>query len=155
MSINAAYVELKNPRPFVTVRNMPVSAARGCQPSVQHSSRWITNSLLAGTAHSTCASGYHADLKTVSSNRTPSVVAEWLTLLLRIRKALDSNLGPETSYCDWESSWFSSASSGKCRKSTLKLGHDRFLPHDFQLIIHLSHLRSTTNRLSHWKTVVK
>jgi len=32
--------------------------------------------------------------------------------------------------------WFSSVPPGECRSSTLKLGHDRFLPNPFQLIIH-------------------
>jgi hypothetical protein len=30
----------------------------------------------------------------------PNVVAEWLTLLLRIREVLGFNLGPETGYLD-------------------------------------------------------
>jgi hypothetical protein len=40
-------------------------------------------------------------------------------------------------------SWFSSVPPGKCRDSTLKLGHDRFLPHPFQCFIHLSSFHST------------
>jgi hypothetical protein len=36
------------------------------------------------------------------------VVAEWLLLLLRVQKALGSNLGPETGYPDRGFSWFSS-----------------------------------------------
>jgi hypothetical protein len=31
---------------------------------------------------------------------TPNVAADWLTLLLRIREALGSNLDPETGYPD-------------------------------------------------------
>jgi hypothetical protein len=47
---------------------------------------------------------------------------------------------PETGYTDWGVSWFHSVSPGECRDSTSKLGHDRFLPNTFQLILHLSTL---------------
>jgi hypothetical protein len=40
---------------------------------------------------------------------------------------------------------------GECRHSTLKLGHDRFLPSPFQFVIHLPPLQSTLYSLSHWK----
>jgi hypothetical protein len=72
------------------------------------------------------------------SQGSPNVVVEWLTLLLRIREVPGSNLGPG----DWLSYGFSLSSSvppGKYRNSTFKLGHDRFLPNSFQvIIIHLS-----------------
>jgi hypothetical protein len=35
--------------------------------------------------------------------------------------------------------WFSPVPPGKCPDSTLKLGHDRFLPNPFQFIIYLSY----------------
>jgi hypothetical protein len=47
----------------------------------------------------------------------PSVAAEWLTLLLRIRELSGSNLSPETGYPDWRFSWFSSDTS--CWDNTL------------------------------------
>jgi hypothetical protein len=72
----------------------------------------------------------------------PNVVVKWLTFLLRIRKVPGLNLGPETSYSDWGFFVVSSVSPADWY-NTLKLGHDRFLPHPFQLIIHLSPLHST------------
>jgi len=51
--------------------------------------------------------------------------------------------------------WFSSVPPGKFWDSTLKLGHDRFLPNPFQFIIHLSPFHSTLYSLSYWKSVVK
>jgi hypothetical protein len=46
-------------------------------------------------------------------------------------------------------------SPGEGRVSTLKIGHDRFLPNPFQFIIHLSSFHSTLYSLSYWKGVVK
>jgi hypothetical protein len=42
-------------------------------------------------------------------------------------------------------SWFSSVPKGNCLYGILKLGHDRFLPHPFQTIVHtrISQLYST------------
>jgi hypothetical protein len=68
----------------------------------------------------------------------PNVEVKRSTLLLRIQEVLDSNLGPDTCYPVWASSWFSSIPSGECLEGALKLGHDRFLPNPFQFIIHLS-----------------
>jgi hypothetical protein len=45
-------------------------------------------------------------------------------------------------------SWFPSVTPGECRASNLKLGHDRFLPNYFQLIIHFSPFRTTLHSLS-------
>jgi hypothetical protein len=42
-------------------------------------------------------------------------------------------------------SWFSSVPPGKC----LKLGHNRFLPHHFQVIFHLSSFHATLYSLSY------
>jgi hypothetical protein len=64
-------------------------------------------------------------------------VAEWLTLLLRIREVLVSNLGLETGYPEWELSWFFSVPPGKWRDSALRLGRGRFLSNSFQFIIPL------------------
>jgi hypothetical protein len=64
-----------------------------------------------------------------------NVVVEWLTLLFRIRKFTSYILTAVTAYPDWGFSWFSSVLPGKCRDSTLKLGHDHFLPNHFQFII--------------------
>jgi hypothetical protein len=50
----------------------------------------------------------------------PNVMVEWLTLLLRIREVLLSNLGPENGYPDWRFSWFSSVPPDKYCDSTLK-----------------------------------
>jgi hypothetical protein len=44
---------------------------------------------------------------------SPSVMVEWLTLLLRIREVPSSKLGPMTGYLDWGFSWFYSAPEGK------------------------------------------
>jgi hypothetical protein len=51
--------------------------------------------------------------------------------VFRILEVPGSNIGPETSYSV-------SVSPGKRWESTLKLGHDRFLPRPFQFIIHIS-----------------
>jgi hypothetical protein len=83
----------------------------------------------------------------------PNVLVEWLTLLLQIREVPRSNLCPDMSYPDWRFSWVSSVPPGKCRDS--KLGHDRFLPHPFQFIIHLSPFHSTLCNLSYWKIILK
>jgi hypothetical protein len=52
-------------------------------------------------------------------------------------------------------SWISSVSPGTCQDSTLKLGHDRFFPHPFQFIAHLSPFHSTLYSLSYRQSVVK
>jgi hypothetical protein len=66
-----------------------------------------------------------------------NVVVKSLTPLLRIREFPGSNFGPETGYPDWRFSWFSSVPSGKCCDSTLKLGHDSFLPRPFKYTIYV------------------
>jgi hypothetical protein len=67
----------------------------------------------------------------------PSVVAEWLELMFRIREVPGSNLGSETGYPVCDFSWFLSVPPGKFWDKTLKVGHSRFLPHPFQFIVHL------------------
>jgi hypothetical protein len=42
---------------------------------------------------------YHK-MKDKKDIKLPTVVVEWLTLLLRIREVPGSNLGPETGYSD-------------------------------------------------------
>jgi hypothetical protein len=50
-----------------------------------------------------------------------------------------SNLCPGDRLSSLRFLWFSSVPPGYCRDSTLKLGHDRFLPDIFKfIIIHLS-----------------
>jgi hypothetical protein len=73
---------------------------------------------------------------------------EWLTLLHRIRKVPGWNFGPETCYPNWGFLWFPSVPPGKCWYSTLKLGHDRFLPHPFYFIIHMSSFHSALYNLN-------
>jgi hypothetical protein len=81
-------------------------------------------------------------------------VVEWLTLLLHIREFPASNIGPQTSYPDYECyPWFSSVPPGKCRGRTLQLGHDRFLLHPFQFI-HLSPFHSSLSSLSCYESGV-
>jgi hypothetical protein len=72
-------------------------------------------------------------------------MVEWLTLLINVREV------PETGYRDWGFPWVSSVSPGKCWDSTLKLDHDRFLPHSLQFIVHISTLYSTLYNLTHRK----
>jgi hypothetical protein len=62
-----------------------------------------------------------------------------------------SNLSPETGYRNCGFSWYSSASPGKCRDNTLKLVHDRFLPHPFQMIIHPSSFHPMLYNMSYSK----
>jgi hypothetical protein len=50
-------------------------------------------------------------------------LVEWLTLLLRIREVLDSNLGLETGYADEGFIDFPQSLQANAR-----IGHDRFLP---------------------------
>jgi hypothetical protein len=69
--------------------------------------------------------------------------------LLCIQDVPGLNLDMETGYSDWCSSSFHSVLLGKCWDSTLKSGHDRFLPHQF--ISHLSPLHPTLYSLSQWK----
>jgi hypothetical protein len=65
-----------------------------------------------------------------------------------IREVPGSNLSPDTGYPDLGFSWLFSVPPGKFWDITLKLGHDRFLPTPFQLIIHLSSLYTVLNCLS-------
>jgi hypothetical protein len=81
-------------------------------------------------------------------------VVERLTLLLRIREAPGSSLGSESGYPDGGFSWLSSVPPGEFKDSTLVLGHDRFLPNPFQLIL-LSLFHLTLYSLSYCKCVVK
>jgi hypothetical protein len=58
-----------------------------------------------------------------------------VTTKRNIRYVPGSKLGPAYPY----SGWFSSVPPGEFRNSTLKLGHDRFIPNPFQFItFHLS-----------------
>jgi hypothetical protein len=82
-------------------------------------------------------------------------VVEWLTLLIPIREAPGSSLGSESGYPDGGFSWLSSVSRGEFKDSTLVLGHDRFLPNPFQIIIRLSLFHLTLYSLSYRKCVVK
>jgi hypothetical protein len=59
------------------------------------------------------------------------------------------NLGPAIMA---EFSWFSSVPPSNYGDNTLRLGHDRFLSHPFQIIIYLS-LHSTLYNLSHLESV--
>jgi hypothetical protein len=85
---------------------------------------------------------------------TPTVVLEWLALLLCVQELAAWNYGPETGYPYWEfcdfSEFFQYISG-----YYFKLGHDRFLPHPLQFIIHLSPFNSTLYNLSYWERVVK
>jgi hypothetical protein len=56
--------------------------------------------------------------------------------VVRIQESPCSNLGLEINYPDWGCSMFFSVPPSKFRDSTGKLGHDRFLPPQFQFIIH-------------------
>jgi hypothetical protein len=85
----------------------------------------------------------------------PNVVVKWLTLVLRIREVPGSNLGQQTGYPDWSFSWFPSVSPGKCCNMYLQLGHDRFLPNPFQVIIHVSYIRRYSFSFSYWNNIVK
>jgi hypothetical protein len=81
----------------------------------------------------------------------PNIVVEWLTLLLHIREVPGSNLDLETGHSDWSFLWFSSIPQGKFRDSISKLGHNCFLPHPFQFIIHLPSFHLMLYSLSFWK----
>jgi hypothetical protein len=59
-------------------------------------------------------------------HNTLNVMVEWLILMLHIWEVPGSKLGPDTDYSEFL--WFSSVPPGKCQDSTLKLGHDHFLP---------------------------
>jgi hypothetical protein len=84
-----------------------------------------------------------------------NVVVKWLTLLLRIREFLGSHLGPKTGYPKSGCSLFSSVPQGNFRDSNLRLGHDHFLPHPFQITIHLSAFHSPLYCLNYLESVVK
>jgi hypothetical protein len=62
-------------------------------------------------------------------------MAEAVSLLTCIRVVAGSNLVRATHYPERGVSWFSSVPLGKIC-NCLKLGHDRFLPHSLQFIIH-------------------
>jgi hypothetical protein len=72
-------------------------------------------------------------MKDVTDGYKLNVVVEWLTRLLRIREVPGSNLGPDTGYTDRFFVVFVSPSR-QVLGWYLKLGHDRFLPHNFKLI---------------------
>jgi hypothetical protein len=90
-----------------------------------------------------------------------NLLVEWLAFLLCTREVSGSDLGSKIEYPDWGFSCFSPVRSNKCRGSTSKLGHDRFLPNPFQLIIHLSSYYSTLSyslkmpRLIYYKKIKK
>jgi hypothetical protein len=63
----------------------------------------------------------------------PNVLVECLTFQLRIREVPRLILAPKTGYLDLGLLWSSSVPPGECRDSTLKLGHDRFLPNPFPI----------------------
>jgi hypothetical protein len=64
-------------------------------------------------------------------------------LLLRTREFPSSNFGVEAGYPDWKILWFSSVPPGECHNSTLKWGHDRFLPNHFHFIFRVASVHST------------
>jgi hypothetical protein len=64
-----------------------------------------------------------------------------VALLLSILNVPGSNLGPEAGYNNYDHPWISSVSLGVV--VYLKLRNDRFLPHPFQFVIHLSSYCST------------
>jgi hypothetical protein len=75
--------------------------------------------------------------RTLAYTKTQNVFVEWLTLLSLIQEVPGSNLGLGTGYSDRGFSWFLPVPPGKCWDSTtLKLGHDHFLPNRFQFTIH-------------------
>ena len=41
-----------------------------------------------------------------STPKRPTLRPKWVALLLHIMEILGSNIGPETGYHTWESSWF-------------------------------------------------
>jgi hypothetical protein len=83
----------------------------------------------------------------------PNIMVEWLTLLLRIRKASGSILGPATVYPDWGFSWHSSVPPGKCRDSNLN--RPRPLPSKSFAIHHLLILLLTLYNLVTEKASLK
>jgi hypothetical protein len=71
------------------------------------------------------------------SQQYTEVMVEWLTLLLRIRRSRVQVYARRPSIL------------AQCRDSTLKLGHDPFLPNHFQfIVIHLSSYHSKVCSLS-------
>jgi hypothetical protein len=62
-------------------------------------------------------------------------MVEWLALLLRIREVPGSNLSPVTGYPDLGFCGFPQSLQANAGID-LKLGHDHFLPHPFQFIVH-------------------
>jgi hypothetical protein len=49
----------------------------------------------------------------------PNVMAEWLTIVLRIREVSISNIDPGTGYPDRDFSWLSKVCPGKCWDSAV------------------------------------
>jgi hypothetical protein len=58
----------------------------------------------------------------------------WVTLLIRIREVLGSNLGRDTYYPVLSTLWFYSVTPRKCQDRT-SIGHGHFLVNPFQLIV--------------------
>jgi hypothetical protein len=104
--------------------------------------RFLPLSLIFSCLFLLCLYYFVCFWRTPSQLQVPNIAVEWLTHLFRIREVPGSNLGPDTGYPDWGFSWFSSVLPGICWDNTLKLDHDRFLPHPCQLIILLSPLHS-------------
>jgi hypothetical protein len=75
----------------------------------------------------------------------PKVVVQCLARLLRILPSWSLDRRPAVLA---GFSWLFSVSTGKCRESPLKLGHDRVLPHPFQVISQLSPFLWTLYNLS-------
>jgi hypothetical protein len=63
-----------------------------------------------------------------------SVAADWSVLLLRIRKIIGSNLGPETEILT-EQFCVSVSPSSQMQAYYLKLGNGCFLPHPLQFMV--------------------
>jgi hypothetical protein len=90
--------------------------------------------------------------KSVHTALQPTNRTSWLTILLRFREVPGSNIGPETGHP--EVCVILLSPYRQMPRKYLKLGHDRFLSHSFQFIIHLS-FHVTLFRLIYWESVVK
>jgi hypothetical protein len=93
--------------------------------------------------------GWAVDSTTSGQCLVPNLVVEWLTLLFLILEVSASNLCPESGYPDCFRDFPQSieANAGVVPER----GHYRFLPHPFQLTIHLSPFHSMICSLSYWK----
>jgi hypothetical protein len=86
--------------------------------------------------------------------RTPNVVVERLTLLLRIRVVPGPNLGPKTGYIDWRFSLFSSVPPRELRDSTYLKIRQRPLPsislpiHNLRITLSFNTIYSLTEKAS-------